>query len=334
MTKRERINSILNLKGGGGKCGSWIGHPDPATLEIYTKALSVDSFEDLQNHFDDDCRWTGIWYDCAPGGGGWFNFGEHKGNGMDGCQLAHIETVAEVDALPILDPKTFDFSNLLKRIDGLQDLAVFTGSWSCFFHDMAHFFGMEEYFVKMYTHPEVIEAVTNRIVDFYVELNDAFFTELGDRGDILFFGNDFGTQLDIFVSLECFEKFIMPGFRKIINGAKKHNKKVILHSCGAISKVIPTLIDAGIDGLHPLQAKAAGMDAVTLAREYGKDIAFMGGIDTQELLCNGKPQEVYDEVMRLRDVFGDNFIASPSHEAILPNVPLANVEAMFKAIHE
>ena len=75
------------------------------------------------------------------------------------------------------------------------------------------------------------------------------------------------------------------------------------------------------------------MDAKTLYREFGKDLAFMGGVDTQELLVNGKPQEIYDEVMRLRDVFKNNFIVSPSHEAVLPDVPLENIEAMFKAVH-
>jgi uroporphyrinogen decarboxylase len=43
--------------------------------------------------------------------------------------------------------------------------------------------------------------------------------------------------------------------------------KVLLHSCGSIDRVIPRLIDAGVEALHPIQAKAANMDAVSLSRK-------------------------------------------------------------------
>jgi uroporphyrinogen decarboxylase len=57
----------------------------------------------------------------------------------------------------------------------------------------------------------------------------------------------------------------------------------------------------------------------------------MGGVDTQRLLPFGTPEEVYGEVMRLRDLFGEGYIVSPSHEALLPNVPYENVLAMARA---
>ena len=57
------------------------------------------------------------------------------------------------------------------------------------------------------------------------------------------------------------------------------------------------------------------------------DPAEVGGIDTQDLLVNASPQEIKDEVRRLKDVFGENLVVSPSHEAVLPNVPLKNIEA-------
>ncbi len=190
---------------------------------------------------------------------------------------------------------------------------------------------MENYFVKMYTDPGVVEAVTEHVVDFFCEANDRFFKYTGDKADTFFFGNDFGTQLDLLVSPEAFKKFILPGLKKLIAVAKKYNKKVLLHSCGSIYKVIPYLIEAGVDALHPLQAKAANMDAATLAREFKNDIAFVGGVDTQELLVHAKPSKIKEEVYRLKDLFGPSLIVSPSHEAILPNVPLENVIAMAEA---
>ncbi len=99
------------------------------------------------------------------------------------------------------------------------------------------------------------------------------------------------------------------------------------------SAVIPTLIDLGVDILHPLQALAPGMDADSL-KQYKNDLIFMGGIDTQQLLPFGTPNEVADEVRRVKDVLGTGYIVSPSHEALLQNVPIENVIAMSDASKE
>jgi uroporphyrinogen decarboxylase len=101
-----------------------------------------------------------------------------------------------------------------------------------------------------------------------------------------------------------------------------------------VHDVIDRLIDAGIQCLHPLQTKAYGMDAETLVRDFGGRIAFLGGIDTQELLVKGTPDEIRREVRRLKKVFGPAWIASPSHEALLPDIPPRNVAAMAETVLE
>ena len=151
---------------------------------------------------------------------------------------------------------------------------------------------MEAYFIKMHTHPEVVEAATDRVCGFYFEANERFFDLAGDRVDALFFGNDFGTQLDQMISPALFDRFIMPWFRRFTSQAHRRGYQVVLHSCGSIHRVIPKLIAAGVNCLHPLQAKAANMDAATLARDFGGKIAFLGGVDTQRVLPLGTPEEV------------------------------------------
>ena len=210
---------------------------------------------------------------------------------------------------------------------------VFTGMWSPFFHQVADFFGMENYFIKMYECPEVVEALTERIVDFYVAANDKFFAGLGDRADVMFFGNDFGTQRDLFVSPESFRRFVLPAFRRLIAVGKKYGKLVMLHSCGSIYRIIPDLIESGVDILHPIQAQAAGMHAEDLA-QYKNDLAFVGGIDAQSFFVNATPAEIRAEVRRVKRILGPGLVVSPSHEEILPNVPAANILAMAEAAHE
>jgi uroporphyrinogen decarboxylase len=76
------------------------------------------------------------------------------------------------------------------------------------------------------------------------------------------------------------------------------------------------------------------MEAEVLARDFKGKIAFLGGIDTQDLLVNASPAQVKDEVRRVKDILGPRLIVSPSHEALLPNVPPANVAAMAEAAME
>ena len=132
------------------------------------------------------------------------------------------------------------------------------------------------------------------------------------------------------ISPECFDEILLPYLKRIIATIRVAGLKVAMHSCGAIGRVIPRLIDAGVEILHPLQAQAVGMDAVSLSQNK-KALIFLGGVDTQRLLPFGTAREVYDEVLRLRDIFGEGFIVSPSHEALLSNVPYENVAAMAEA---
>jgi uroporphyrinogen decarboxylase len=192
---------------------------------------------------------------------------------------------------------------------------------------------MENYFIKMYENPMIVEAVTERIVDYFIEANDLFFKGLGDRADAMFFGNDFGTQLDLFLSPEMFRKFVMPSFKRLIQVGKKYNKIIMLHSCGSIYRIIPDLIDAGVNVLHPIQAQATGMSAKDLS-VYKNDLAFLGGIDAQTFFVNATPAQIKDEVRRVRSILGPNIVISPSHEEILPNVPAENILAMAEAARE
>lgn len=341
MTSRQRVLNILSGQAAD-RVAFWTGNPHRDTLPLYLGKLGLKSREELYLRLGDDCRWF-------PADAGW----KHpEGKPMfspipDMCgafdcttmaaqpgRFAECTSVADVDAHEWPNPDYLDFSGVLADIRAHRDHAVFTGMWTCFYHVVADYFGMENYFTKMYTDPDVVDAVTEHVVGFYAAANERFFRELGDAADTFFLGNDFGTQLNLLISPTLFKRFVLPGFTRNIDIAKRYGKRVILHSCGAIREVIPLLLDAGIDGLHPLQAKAAGMDAETLAREFGQRVAWVGGVDTQDLLMHATPAQIRDEVRRLKTLFGPRFVVSPSHEAILPNVPLANVIAMSEAARE
>ena len=126
----------------------------------------------------------------------------------------------------------------------------------------------------------------------------------------------------------------MNGTKKLIDQAHAYGYKVIHHSCGSIAEIIPDLIELGVDAIHPIQALATGMSAGDLKEKYAGKTSFCGGVDAQELIINGTPDEVYQRVLKLKELFPTGLIISPSHEAILPDVDPRNIEAIFKAVKE
>ncbi len=334
MTSREKVRRIFRRQSEGAGA-MWTGHPNVKTVPIYAAEWGIEpTAEAIFRHLDDDCRWfmadpcyrhpEGLpAFDPAFGG-------LTRGSlSAEGC-FAHVERASELQRYPWPDPAYFDFAPLYKQIEGFADKMVFTGLWCPFFHILADFFGMENYFIKMHENPAVVEAATERMVDFFVAGNEKFFSGLGDRADVMFFGNDFGTQLNLFISPADFRRFVMPSFRRLIAVGKKYGKIVMLHSCGSIERIIPDLIDAGVEVLHPIQAQATGMAADNLA-QYKAHLAFLGGIDAQSFFVNASPEQIRQEVRRVRSVLGPNIVISPSHEEILPNVPAANMLAMAQA---
>jgi uroporphyrinogen decarboxylase len=337
MNSRQVIRAIVGLKNSG-RCGFWLGNPHPDTWPIYHKYFGTSSEEELRLKLGDDFRWiTPQYMDSTyrhPEGKKIFDLWHGKKSHGQAGPFAECEDPGEVEDYDWPNLNYLDFSECLEVLKNAGDYYRASGFWAPFFHDVMDLFGMENYLIKMYTHPEVVEAVTARVCQFYLEANERFFREAGNFGDAYFFGNDFGTQRDLILSPELFERFVYPWFQRFTQQAHRHGYQVILHSCGSIYRVIERLITAGVDCLHPLQARARNMDAETLARDFKGRIAFLGGIDTQEMLIHATPDEIKAEVRRVKNLLGPNLIVSPSHEALLPNVPPQNVAAMAEAAKE
>jgi len=342
------------------RVGFWLGNPADETKVLYQNHLGIQQkserlaqeklpplqpYEnDLELHlkFQSDLYWCTPEFIPAcyahPLGKPLFDVygGKPKISLNQPGVFANCESVKEIDQFKWPNPNYFDFSPALEIIEqaASHGLSIFSGMWAPFFHILCDFFGMDNYFVKMYTNPEVIEAATEHIINFYLEANKRFFDIAASKIDVFFLGNDFGSQLNLLISPQTFTRFVLPGIKKLVDQAKSYDLFVAFHSCGAISQIIPQFIDIGIDALHPLQAKAEGMNAEKLAKQFKGEIVFIGGVDTQNLLPFKSAQEVKAEVYWLKKIFGERFIVSPSHEALLPHVSIENALAMRDAALE
>lgn len=185
--------------------------------------------------------------------------------------------------------------------------------------------------MRMIDQPELFAAVIDRITRFYLEANRIFYQACRDLLHAVLIGNDFGSQTTLMLAPELLRRFVFRGTGQLIQQAHAYGLKVIHHSCGAVREVIADLIALGADAIHPIQALAAGMDAAGLRRDFGEQVSFCGGVDAQRLLVHGSPEEIAESVARLRALFPTGLIISPSHEAILPDIPPANVAALQAA---
>ena len=114
-----------------------------------------------------------------------------------------------------------------------------------------------------------------------------------------------------------------------------HTKwKTLKHCCGGCEPLIGGFIDAGYDVLNPVQLSAKGMDPKTLVEKYGDRIVFWGGgVDTQQTLPFGTPEEVKAQVAERIQILGakNGYVFNPIHN-IQCNTPTENLIAMFQTL--
>lgn len=189
--------------------------------------------------------------------------------------------------------------------------------------------GFEEFMLDLALGTKEVERLLDAITEYKVEVAKQVVQagfKCGHTGD------DFGGQRGLLVSKETWKKYFKPRWARVWRVYKDAGLPVIHHSCGNITEIIGDMIDIGLDVLEPVQPV---MDLAYLKREFGRYITFYGGIDTQELLPYGSPQEVKEKARETIRTLGrgGGLIISPAQE-IMRDVPIANVVALVEAIRE
>jgi uroporphyrinogen-III decarboxylase len=259
------------------------------------------------------------------------------GYGQPLCHPLADAALSKVESYPWPDPAWMDVSGI--RSEALQynrQYAILGGDWSPFWHDLIDLLGMENVFYKMYDSPEVVDAVLAHILDYYAGVSRRIFEAAGDAIDIFFIGNDFGAQRGPQMGEKQFRRFILPHLKRLIDLGHDFGHKTLLHCCGGYAPLIPALIEAGLDGIQSLQPGCTGMDPARLKAEFGGQIVLMGCIDTQHVLIEGTPDLVRSRTREILEIMkpGSSYIASPSHDYLLPETPVENVIVMYETIRE
>lgn len=191
--------------------------------------------------------------------------------------------------------------------------------------------GMEEFFLDLHRNPDLVR----KIIDIVVDYNIGLVRHAAAVGaNFVVSGDDYAYNSGLLISPDQFEEFLLPGLRRLVEATHDSGMLFLKHTDGDITKLLPQLVDAGIDGLCPIEP-AAGMDIGEVKSQYGDEIAVVGNIDVSELLPRGSPDQVRRAV---RDCLqkagpGGGHILSSSN-TIHYDVKPRNYLAMIEALHD
>lgn len=250
------------------------------------------------------------------------------GDSLSFRPLQKASSIAEVENYLWPNSDYFDYQTILDECKKYQGFVVRIMSGPLF-NRVCQLAGMETTLQNLLLQPKIVEAITRKITEFYYESLRRFFTVASEYVDEFFFWDDVATDLALFFNIKMWRKFFKKPLARIFSLAKDFDLKMHYHCCGAMSGLIPDLIEIGMDILEPCQFHLPGMEPKRLKREFGRYMTFYGGINTQRTLPFGTPQQVRQEVRERIDVVGKGggYILAPDH-TVEPGVPVLNILAM------
>lgn len=192
--------------------------------------------------------------------------------------------------------------------------------------------GMEEFLADLLAAPEMACAVMDRVLELRLGCAERF---AAAGADLLRLGDDVSTQLDMMLSPALWRTHLKPRLAEVIAAAKRVKPDIIVfyHGDGNLRRIIPDLIEIGVDVLNPVQPEC--MDPVEIKRLYGDRLSFWGTVGTQTTMPFGTPDQVREVCRRMIGAVGagGGLVMAPTH-VLEPEVPWANVEAFVEACRE
>lgn len=250
--------------------------------------------------------------------------------------LAGATTVSEIETYEWPDPDDpgrvrglREEVEALRRIDAAlvghqSDTAIFEKCWALR--------GMENFLVDLVLNKKMAQALLEKVYEIQSRKMEQFLAVVGDYLDIVAIGDDLATQMAPIISPALYREMIKPYHARYFSLIKSKTKaRLKLHSCGAVEPLLDDLIDIGVEIINPVQVSAVGMNPKDLKNRYGEQLVFWGGIDSQNTLPYGSPEDVRREaVQRVSELgAGGGYILSCVHN-IQADVPPENIVAMFR----
>jgi uroporphyrinogen decarboxylase len=262
--------------------------------------------------------------------------------------LEKAETKKEVDAFfdgsydpkvsfpPIMSKK--DAESLRAKAKYLYEntkYAILGSFGGNFFETGQYLRGFKNYLVDLVKRKELIVHINEKLLEYYRRNLALWLNAVNSYIQVAVFGDDLGGQEGPLISPKLYREMIQPYEKELFQYVKKNsNLHIFYHSCGSIYRLIPDIIDAGVDIINPVQISARDMEPSKLKKEFGQELSFWGGgVDTQRILQSGSPMDVTEDVRKNLEVFAPDggFVFATVHN-IMANVPPENIVAAFEAV--
>lgn len=249
--------------------------------------------------------------------------------------LAKAETIADLEVYPWPSPDDYDYSFIQKFADEHAGRVISCGYTAVFYyHNLLR--GLERSMMDPIEKPEFTHYLVKTISNIFTEFHRRCFEAGNGRIDLTQVTDDFGSQRGLLISPRLFDQFYRQPIQRGIDLAHSYGLMVFHHDDGDMRSLLPRLVQMGIDILNPIQWRCGDWDLASLKSEFGSQLCFHGAIDNQYTLPFGTPQEVKDEVRRMKETLGQDgtgYIIAPCHN-IQSNTPVENIIAMYEAVRE
>jgi uroporphyrinogen decarboxylase len=264
---------------------------------------------------------------------------EHETGGYwDYCDFPLRDaTLEQIQAWPMPNPDHFDYASIRKACEANRDYAVVLGGAGV--GDIINATGMirtmEQVLLDLMTDDPAGLCYIDRRLAIQLEVYGRSLEAAQGGVDVMWLGEDLGTQTSPMISLDLFRKHIRPRLQKLVDMAKSFNLPVAVHSCGSSSWAYDDFIEMGVNVVDTLQPEAADMAPAYLKKRFGDRLAFHGCISTAGPVATGTVQQTVDNVRETLAVMmpGGGYALAPTH-ALQDNSPVENVLAMYEAAHK
>lgn len=249
--------------------------------------------------------------------------------------LAKFKTVGEIESnYTWPNPDWWDYSGIPSQLKGREEYPV-NGGGSEPFLLYKNLRGGEQALMDLVENPEIVEYCLKKLFDLAYINTLRIYEAIPGKVTYSYVAEDLGGQNDLMMSPRHIRRFLFPGMKRMIELIHSAGVTVFHHDDGNISRILPELIELGIDLLNPIQWRAAGMERETLKADYGNRLIFHGGMDNQYTLPFGTVDEVRQEVRDNLRILGagGGYILAPCHN-IQPNTPLENILALYEEGYE
>ena len=188
--------------------------------------------------------------------------------------------------------------------------------------------GPEGVFMDLATHPNEVKKFVDRIGDFMVEIGKKQLKFDGIKG--LFIWGDVAYKNGMLFSPSIWKEIFYPVVKRMCKEFHKMGALLIYHGCGDSRTILDDLVEAGIDAYHSLEVKA-GMDVIALKKRYKNKLAYLGNIDTLNVLPGTKNNLKEDVLYKLNAAKGGGFMPAADH-SIPANVSIENYDYFIDLI--